>query len=70
MWVKGFNAKDITKEMFPVYSGRCFSCQAGHNWVEKCDKRFADDEEVEEVWNCLRQQLKDFYAVGFDALVK
>jgi hypothetical protein len=35
-------------------------------------KRFADDEEeVEtEVWKWLRQQANDFYAVGFDALVK
>jgi hypothetical protein len=33
--------------------------------------RFADDEEVEtEVRQWLRQQPKDFYAVGFDALVK
>jgi hypothetical protein len=34
-------------------------------------KRFADDEEVEtEVRNWLRQQSKDFCAVGFDALLK
>jgi hypothetical protein len=32
-------------------------------------KHFADDEEVEtEVRNWLRQQSKDFYAAGFDAL--
>jgi histone-lysine N-methyltransferase SETMAR len=34
-------------------------------------KIFADDEEVEtEVRKWLRQESKDFYAVGFDALVK
>jgi hypothetical protein len=34
-------------------------------------KRFVDDEEVEmEVRKWLRQQSKDFYAAGFDALVK
>jgi hypothetical protein len=34
-------------------------------------KRFADDEEFEtEVRKWLRQQSKDFYAAGFDALVK
>jgi hypothetical protein len=34
-------------------------------------KCFADDEEFEmEVWKWLRQQSKDFYAVGFNALVK
>jgi hypothetical protein len=35
------------------------------------DKRFADDEEAEtEVRKWLRQQLEDFYAAGFDALVR
>jgi hypothetical protein len=34
-------------------------------------KHFADDEEFEtEVWKWLRQQSKDFYAAGFDALVR
>jgi hypothetical protein len=34
-------------------------------------KCFADDEEVEmEARKWLRQQSKDFYAAGFDALVK
>jgi hypothetical protein len=34
-------------------------------------KRFANDEEVEtEMRKWLTQQLQDFYAVGFDALVK
>jgi histone-lysine N-methyltransferase SETMAR len=34
-------------------------------------KRFADDEEVEtEVRKWLRQESKDFYAAGFDALLK
>jgi hypothetical protein len=39
--------------------------------TEKRGKYFADDEEVEtEVQKWLRQQSKDFYAAGFDALVK
>jgi hypothetical protein len=34
-------------------------------------KRFADDEEFEmEMGKWLRQQSKDFYALGFDALTK
>jgi hypothetical protein len=34
-------------------------------------ERFGDDEEVEtEVWKWLKQQSKDFYAAGFDALVR
>jgi hypothetical protein len=32
---KGFNAKDIHKEMFPVYSGKCLSHKAIHNRVKK-----------------------------------
>jgi hypothetical protein len=39
--------------------------------VERCGKRFADDEKVEiEKRKWLRQQSKDFYAAGFNALVK
>jgi hypothetical protein len=68
LWAKGPNAKDIHKEMFPVYGGKCLSLTADHNWVEK---RFADDEDVEmEMRKWLRQQTKDFYAADFDALVK
>jgi hypothetical protein len=71
LWAKGFNAKDIHKEMFPTYGVKCRLCTTIHNWVEKYGKRFADDKEVEtEVQKWLRQQSKDFYAVGFDALVQ
>jgi hypothetical protein len=71
LWAKGRNAKDIHKEMFSVYGGKCLSRKAVHNWVEKRGKIFADDEEVEtEVRKWLRQQTKYFYAVAFDALVK
>jgi hypothetical protein len=35
VWAKGLNAKDIHKEMFPVYGGKCFSRKAVHKWVEK-----------------------------------
>jgi hypothetical protein len=71
LWAKGLNAKDIHKEMCPVYVGKCLSRKAVHNWVEKRGKRLADDEEVEtEVQKWLRQRSKDFYAAGLDALVK
>jgi hypothetical protein len=47
------------------------SYKAVHNWAEKRGKDFADEEEVEtEVRKWLKQQSKDFYAAGFDALVK
>jgi hypothetical protein len=35
-----------------------------------CGKCFADEEGESEVQKWLRQQSKDFYAAGFDALVK
>jgi transposase-like protein len=66
LWAKGLNAKDINEEMFPVYCGKCLSRKTVHNWVEKRDKRFADDEEVEtEVRKWLRQQSKDFLCCGY-----
>jgi hypothetical protein len=35
LWAKGLNAKDIHKEMFPVYGGKCFFRKAIHNCSEK-----------------------------------
>jgi hypothetical protein len=32
---KELNAKDIHKEMLPVYGGKCLPRKAVHNWVEK-----------------------------------
>jgi hypothetical protein len=37
--VVGLSAKDIHKEMLPVYGGKCLLCKAVHNWVEKRGKR-------------------------------
>jgi hypothetical protein len=71
LWAKGLNAKDIHKEIFPVYGGKCLSRKVVHIWVEKRGKLFADDEEVEmEVRKWLRQQSKHVYAAGLDALAK
>jgi hypothetical protein len=33
LWAKGLNAKDIHKEMFPIYCGKCLSRKAVHSWV-------------------------------------
>jgi hypothetical protein len=45
--------------MFPVYGGKCLSHKADHNWVEKRNKHFADDEEVGmDIQKWLRQQSK------------
>jgi hypothetical protein len=71
LWVKGLNAKDIRKEMFPIYGAKCWSPKAVHNWIEKFSQRLskvADDETELRKW--LRQQLRDISAAGFDSLVK
>jgi hypothetical protein len=47
LWARGLNAKNIEKEMFPIYIGKCLSRKAVYNWGQKRDKRFVDDEEVE-----------------------
>jgi hypothetical protein len=71
LWAKGLTAKDIHKDMFPVYGGKCLSRKAVHIWVEKRGRYFADDEEVEtEMGKWVRQPSKDLYAAGFDTLVK
>jgi hypothetical protein len=38
LWARGLNAKDIHKEMFPVYGGKCLSRKAVREWVEKRGK--------------------------------
>jgi hypothetical protein len=63
---KGRSSKDIHKEMFPVYGGTCLSRKADHNWVANVSlmtKRLKM-----EVRKWLRQQSKDFYAAGLDAV--
>jgi hypothetical protein len=34
LWAKVLNTKNIYKEMFSVYGGRCLSRKTVHNWVE------------------------------------
>jgi hypothetical protein len=61
--------QDIHKENFHVYGGKCLSRKAIHNWVADVSlmtKRLVETEARK--W--LIQQPKDFYAAGFDALVK
>jgi hypothetical protein len=70
LWAEGLGAKDIHKEMFPIYGGKCLSSKVVHSWVEKHGKLFVDEEVETEVQKSLRQQSKYFSAVGFDALVK
>jgi hypothetical protein len=68
---QGLNTKDIQKEVFPVYGGKCLSRKAVHNWVEKFSQwpsKVSDDETDVRKW--LRQESKDVYAAGFGTLVK
>jgi hypothetical protein len=47
VWAKELNAKDIHKEMFPLYGGKCLSRKAVHDWVEKLSQgrsKVSDDE--------------------------
>jgi hypothetical protein len=68
LWTEKLSAKDIHKEMFPFYGGKCLLRKAVPRFVTKV---FADKGEIEtDVRKWLRQQSKYFYAVGFDALVK
>jgi hypothetical protein len=53
LWVKGPDAKDNHKEIFPVYGGKCLSLKVVHNCVEKFSQRrlkVADDETVVLKW--------------------
>ena len=34
LWAKGLNAKDIHKEMFPVYGRKCLTRKAVQHWVK------------------------------------
>jgi hypothetical protein len=35
LWAKGLTAKDIHKEMFSVYGGKCLSPKTVLSWVKK-----------------------------------
>jgi hypothetical protein len=62
------NDKDIHKEIFPVYGGKCLSRKAVHKWVAEVSVM---TKSLKRRWgNWLRRQSKNFYAAGFDALVK
>jgi hypothetical protein len=35
LWAQGLSAKDIQKEMFPVYGEKCLLCKVVRNWLNK-----------------------------------
>ena len=67
-------AKDIHKEILPMYCEHCLSRQAVLNWVQKFSEGRTNIEEHPAVerpvraW--FRQQPKEFFAAGFQGLVK
>jgi hypothetical protein len=68
---KGLNVKDIHKEMFPVYGGsvclvKRFTTGSSNSLEDVRKPQMMPDQARK--W--LRQQSKEFYAAGFDALVK
>jgi hypothetical protein len=71
LWEKGLNAKDVHKEMFPVYGGNCLSHKAVYSWSRNSLKDVQNSLMMPDlVRKWLRQQSKDFNAVTFDVLVK
>jgi hypothetical protein len=70
MWAEGLNAKDIHKEIFPVCGGVC----RVKRFTRESRNFLTDDRRAQmmpdQIRKWLRQQSKDFYAAGFDALVK
>jgi hypothetical protein len=71
LWAKRSNAKDINKEMFPVKSGKYWARKAVHNWNEKFSQgRFKVAVDARAGAEVAETTVKNFYAAGFDALVK
>jgi hypothetical protein len=70
LWTKGLDTKDIHKEMFPVYGWKCLLGKAVHSWARNSQKDFRKSQMMpDQVRKWLRQQSKDFYAAGVDAVV-
>jgi hypothetical protein len=75
LWEKIMEAKDIHKEMLPMYGEHCLSRQAVHNWVQKFPEgRTSIEDEHPAVESAVRtwfrQQTKEFFAAGFQGLAK
>jgi hypothetical protein len=70
LWAKGLNAKDIHKDIFPVYCGKCLWCKAVHNCIEKFSQRRSKVKDDARPGAEVAETIKDSYAAGFDALVK
>ena len=70
-WAKNMEAKDIHKEMLPMYGEHCLS----RHWVQKFSEgRTSIEDKHPAVERAVRawfqQQPKEFFAAGFQGLVK
>ena len=74
LWAKGMAAKDIHKEMMPMYGEHCLLRQAVHNLgaevLERANKYRRRTSSRSAVCACFRQQPQEFYAAGFQGLAK
>ena len=71
LWAKNMEAKDIHKEMLPMYGEHCLSRQAVHNWVQQfLEWRTSIKDKYRAVRAWFRQQPKEFFAAGFQGIVK
>jgi hypothetical protein len=62
LWAKGLSAKDIHKELFPLYGVKRLSRKAVHNWVEKFFRDVGKPQMMpDQVQKWLRQQSKDCF---------
>jgi hypothetical protein len=71
LWEKQFNAKYNHKEIFPVYGEKCLL----HKAVPTGSRNSLMDIQksqmmLDQVQKWLRQQSKDFYALGFNSLAR
>jgi hypothetical protein len=62
LWAKDMAAKDIHKEMLPMYGEYCLS-------LHLSGERFPDDAVERAMCAWFRQQPQEFYAAGFQRLV-
>ena len=68
---KEMAAKDIHKEVLPMYAEHCLSRQAVPNWVQKFSEGRTTIEDERRVGRItFRQQPQEFYATDFQGLVK
>jgi hypothetical protein len=66
LWAKNMKAKDIHKEMLPMYGGHCLSRQAVHNWVQKFSEGRTSIEDEHRVGRItFRQQPKRIFRRRF-----